>query len=43
MKAKLIGIGAAGNKAAMQAIENGVFNREDVLLINTTRKDMKEL
>ena len=42
MKAKLIGIGAAGNKAAMQAIENGVFNREDVLLINTTRKDMKD-
>lgn len=42
MKAKLIGIGAAGNKAAMCAIENGVFNREDVLLINTTRKDMKD-
>lgn len=42
MKAKLIGIGAAGNKAAMMAIEKGVFNREDVLLINTTRKDMKD-
>lgn len=42
MKAKLIGIGAAGNKAAMCAIENDVFKREDVLLINTTRKDMKE-
>ena len=42
MKAKLIGIGAAGNKAAMTAIEQGVFDRSDVLLINTTRKDMKE-
>lgn len=42
MKAKLIGVGAAGNKAAMAAIENGIFNRSDVLLINTTRKDMKE-
>lgn len=42
MKAKLIGIGAAGNKAAMTAIEQDVFDRSDVLLINTTRKDMKE-
>ena len=42
MKAKLIGIGAAGNKAAMTAIENGVFDRKDVLLVNTTRKDMKD-
>ena len=42
MKAKLIGIGAAGNKAAMTAIEQGVFDRSDVLLINTTRKDMKD-
>ena len=42
MKAKLIGIGAAGNKAAMAAIEQGVFGREEVLLINTTRKDMKD-
>lgn len=42
MKAKLIGIGAAGNKAAMMAIEKGVFTRDEVMLINTTHKDMKE-
>ena len=42
MKAKLIGIGAAGNKAAMHAINQGVFDRKDVLLLNTTQKDMKD-
>lgn len=42
MKAKLIGVGAAGNKAAMAAIEAGVFDRKDVMILNTTRKDMKK-
>ena len=42
MKAKLIGIGAAGNKAAIHAINQGVFDRKDVLLLNTTQKDMKD-
>lgn len=42
MKVKLIGVGAAGNKAAMAAIEAGVFDRKDVMILNTTRKDMKK-
>ena len=42
MQAKLIGIGAAGNKAAMLAIEEGVFTRDQVMLLNTTSKDMRE-
>ena len=40
MVAKLIGIGAAGNKAAICAIEAGVIKKEDVLLINSTLKDI---
>jgi len=40
LKTKVIGIGAAGNKAAISVIENGVLNRDSVLLLNTTRKDI---
>lgn len=40
MITKLIGIGAAGNKAAIAAIDNEVINKEDVLLINSTLKDI---
>lgn len=40
MITKLIGIGAAGNKAAISAIQAGVINKEDVLLINSTLKDI---
>lgn len=40
MITKLIGIGAAGNKAAISAIQAGVIKKEDVLLINSTLKDI---
>ena len=40
LKTKVIGIGAAGNKAAISVIESGVLDRSDVLLLNTTRKDI---
>lgn len=38
---KVIGAGAAGNKAAIQLIKAG-FNPEDVILINSTSKDIAE-
>lgn len=40
MITKLIGIGAAGNKAAIAAVENEVIDKSDVLLINSTLKDI---
>lgn len=38
---KVIGLGAAGNKAVIEAIERG-FNRDSCLLINSTLKDIPE-
>lgn len=40
MRVKIIGLGAAGNKAAICAVENGVVNVEDVMLVNSTLKDI---
>lgn len=40
MNGKVIGIGAAGNKAAIAAIEAGVVDKKDVFLINSTLKDI---
>lgn len=40
MRVKVIGSGAAGNKAALTAMENGVVDKESVLLLNTTEKDV---
>lgn len=42
LKAKVIGVGAAGNHAAIHLIETGVVNYNDVLLINSTLKDVPE-
>lgn len=39
-KGKLIGIGAAGNKAAIEAIKEGVIERSQVVLLNSTLKDI---
>lgn len=41
MNFKVIGTGAAGNKAAINLIENG-FDKKNVLLINSTSKDISE-
>lgn len=41
MNVKVFGCGAAGNKAAIDLIEAG-FDREDVVLINTTDRDIPE-
>ena len=40
MKAKVIGIGAAGSKAAINLIEKGVMKRENIILINSTIGDV---
>lgn len=37
---RFIGIGAAGNKGAIELIESGVASKEDVLLLNTTMRDV---
>lgn len=39
MKTLLVGIGAAGNKAAVQAVANGIVSENDVIIINSTSKD----
>lgn len=39
-RGKLIGIGAAGNKAAIEAIKEGVIERSQVILLNSTLKDI---
>ena len=40
MKVKIIGIGAAGNKAAIALIEQGVVNEDNILLLNSTLRDV---
>jgi cell division GTPase FtsZ len=40
LQAKVIGIGAAGNKAAIKLIEEGIMQTNDVLLLNSTLKDV---
>lgn len=40
MNAKLIGIGAAGNKAAIEVIEQGILPKENVMLLNSTLYDV---
>lgn len=42
LKAKVIGSGAAGNKVAICLIEKGIIPQENVLLINSTLKDIPE-
>lgn len=42
LNAKVIGIGAAGNKAAICLIEKDILNKQDVLLLNSTLKDIPE-
>ena len=42
LKTKVIGSGAAGNKAAIMLIEKGIIPLENVLLINSTLKDIPE-
>ena len=40
LKVKVIGIGAAGNKAAAQLIKNKVLERSQVILLNSTDRDI---
>lgn len=39
MNTLLIGVGAAGNKAVVTAIEKGTMNVEDTMIVNSTSKD----
>ena len=40
MKIFLIGIGGAGNKAVISAIQSGIITKQDSLLLNTTLSDI---
>ncbi len=40
MITKVIGIGAAGNKAAINVVENKIINIDSVMLINSTLRDI---
>ena len=40
MICRLIGIGAAGNKAAITAVENNIISVKKTMLINSTLKDI---
>lgn len=42
MEFKIIGLGAAGNKAAIDVVKEGVLPKESILLINSTLKDVPE-
>lgn len=42
MTLNIFGVGAAGNKAAIECIERGVIPEGNVKLINTTTKDIPE-
>lgn len=42
MNIKVIGLGAAGNKAVASLVEGNVVNKDQVLLINSTLKDVPE-
>ena len=42
LKAKVIGLGAAGNKAAITLIEEKVVDPKQVVLLNTTLKEAKK-
>lgn len=41
-KGKFFGIGAGGNKAAINLVEMGVVSRDNIMLINSTLKDIPE-
>lgn len=42
MRVKILGFGAAGNKAAIECIKQGIIAENDVALLNTTLKDIPE-
>lgn len=42
MKTLLVGIGAAGNKAVVNAVEKGIVKDEDAIIINSTSKDFPD-
>ena len=42
MNVAVFGVGAAGNKAAIEAIESGVISEDSVKLVNTTVKDIPD-
>lgn len=39
MRALLVGVGAAGNKAVMTTVEKGIIPIEDTMIVNSTSKD----
>ena len=43
LRMQLIGCGAAGNKAAINLIEKKIMSKEDILLLNSSKTDIKNL
>ena len=41
LSVKVIGVGAAGNKAAIKLVEDQVVSRNDIILLNSTLKDVQ--
>lgn len=39
---KFIGIGAAGNKAVLQLVNRGLVEKQDIVLINSTKEDIPD-
>jgi cell division GTPase FtsZ len=42
LKAQIIGVGAAGNKAALELINSKVVDLKDVMLVNSTTRDIPQ-
>lgn len=42
LNVKIIGVGAAGNKAAIKLMKEGDFSSKNTMLINSTRKDIPD-
>ncbi|MBP5597638.1 MAG: hypothetical protein J6Y02_19865 [Pseudobutyrivibrio sp.] len=40
MKTKFFGLGAAGNKAAIKILEDGLCSKDELILVNSTKKDI---
>lgn len=40
MKTKFFGLGAGGNKAVIKLLEDGICHKDDVVLVNSTKRDI---
>ena len=40
MKFKIFGIGQGGNQSALKLLENGICTKDDIVLVNSTNRDI---